>query len=596
MASAGERLCSIRRLMAQKNISAYLVPSTDEHQSEYVPEHARRIEWVSGFSGSAATLLVTHSEAFLWTDGRYHLQASQELDPSLFTLMRAGVEGVEELEELLCKKLSAGQKVGLDPRLVSIQDFKRMEERLEPFGILLYPLEENLVDLIWDGRPCPPNGPIFHLDKGFAGMDAGEKLSLVRQELEKKGVDAMVTGALDEIAWLLNLRGSDVPYNPVFQSYMVITREEALLFVDSTRLDPQARVMISPWVQIHCYEHLGSFLQELTSKTTRLLIDPARTSHWVKQLLGEGIPIREYRSPVALLKAVKNSVEREGMASCHRRDAVALVRFLRWLEMEVPKGGLTETKVASYLDQLRASLEHYAGPSFETIVAYGPHGAVVHFRPSSETDLELGPEGILLVDSGAHYLDGTTDVTRTVALGRPTALQKELFTRVLKGHIMLAGLNFPKGTTGKQLDALARTYLWHSGLDYRHGTGHGIGCYLNVHEGPQAISPKDTGVALEEGMFVTNEPGYYQEGEFGIRLENVMMVERAEELDSEYGPFLRFKTITMVPFDRKLINLKMLTARERDWVNRYHKQIMLSLGPELEPEEAAWLERATRPL
>jgi Xaa-Pro aminopeptidase len=596
MASSKQRLARLRELMHQRDLAAYLIPSTDEHHSEYVPEGARRLRWLSGFTGSAGTILVTASEAFLWTDGRYHLQASRELDPREFTLMRMGVPDVPELEEVVCTKVKAGQKVGLDPKLFSIQEFTKLKGRLELFGIELFPLEENLVDLLWEKRPPLPEGCIWHLDESFAGMEVVEKLRLVREELGRRGGGVLVLGALDEIAWLLNLRGSDVPYNPVFQGYVLLTQEEALLFVETTKLTPEARRKLSPWVKIQPYQDMGKFLVKLAAKRGRVMADPANTSQWVKELSQKGARVIEHPSPVAFLKAVKNPVERAGMAACHQRDGLAMVRFLRWLEEQVPRARITETQAARHLDQLRASLDYYAGPSFETIVAYGPNGAVIHYRPSPETDLELRPKGILLVDSGAHYLDGTTDVTRTVALGRPTALEKERFTRVLKGHILLAQMRFPRGTTGKQLDALARTYLWEVGLDYRHGTGHGIGCYLNVHEGPQSISPKDTGVPLLEGMFVSNEPGYYQEGAFGIRIENVMMVEKEQELETDYGPFLRFKTVTMVPLDRKLINPKLLNPRERAWLNQYHQEVKKALLAELEPEEADWLEKATSPL
>ncbi len=596
MSSARERLCGLRQLMLQRGLAAYLVPSTDEHHSEYVPEGARRLRWLSGFTGSAGTILVTLTEAFLWTDGRYHVQASKELDPLEFTFMKTGVPGVPELEEVLCTRVRSGEKVGLDPRVFSIQEFGKLEKRLEPFGIKLLPLEENLVDLLWEERPGPPRAPVWPLEACFTGLELVEKLSLVREELAKKGAEVLVLGALDEIAWLLNLRGSDVPYNPVFQAYVLLSQEEAFLFVEDSKLTNEAYQKISPWVKVRPYQHFGEFLMQLAAKGSRLMADPASASQWVKEVVGKEVGLLENPSPVALLKAAKNPVEIQGMLSCHKRDGLAMVRFLRWLEEEVPKGGVTETAAAQYLDGLRASLDYWAGPSFETIVAYGANGAVVHYRPTPGRDLELRCRGILLVDSGAHYLDGTTDVTRTIALGRPTAMQRDRFTRVLKGHIFLARIRFPQGTTGKQLDALARTHLWEAGLDYRHGTGHGIGCYLNVHEGPQSISPKDTGVALQEGMFVTNEPGFYQEGAFGIRIENVMVVEKAQELPGDYGPFLRFRTVTMVPLDKRLIDRSMLGEQERAWLNHYHEEVRRTLSPELEPEEAAWLERATRPL
>lgn len=590
------RVQALRELMSLRGLDAYIVPSTDEHQNEYVPECARRIQWLTGFTGSAGTVVVTRHKAGLWTDGRYHLQAKHELDLEVFMLFPVGLPGVPEPQEWLAREMGSGGKVGVDSRVIPLEEARRLKEQLALAGIELSPLEENLVDLIWDTRPHAPAGRIWALGESFSGMSVGEKLARVREEMQKKGVEALFLSALDEVAWLFNLRGSDVPYNPVFLSYAVVCKETACLFVDLEKLEKEAMEALSPHVELRPCGGLQEALSQEASRASRFWLDPRTSSAWVRELIGNKALHLELTSPVARLKAIKNPVEQEGMRSCHVRDGVAMVRFLRWLDEEAPKAWPRETEAAHELDGLRAQLQYHQGPSFETIVAYGPNGAIVHYRPSEGTDLRMGPHGLLLVDSGAHYLDGTTDVTRTVALGPPTMEQMDRFTRVLKGHIALASARFPHGTSGRQLDALARRALWEVGLDYRHGTGHGVGCFLNVHEGPQSISPKDPGVPLEPGMFLSNEPGYYQEGAYGIRIENMMMVVEDEELDTGYGPFLRFETVTLVPLDRRLILPELLSSQERAWVDSYHGKVLETLSPHLEEENLAWLERVTSPL
>jgi Xaa-Pro aminopeptidase len=591
-----ERIAGLRELMASRGIDAYIVPSSDPHQSEYVPACWKRRQWISGFTGSAGTVVVTRQEAGLWTDGRYHVQAAQELDPGVYSLFRVGLSEVQDFPDWLARVLGAGDAVGVDPKVISVEEARRLTEKLEGKGIALRFVEENLVDLLWEDRPSMPADPVFAQPEALAGESVASKLSRVQEEMVKEGADAHVVPTLDGVAWLFNLRGTDVPFNPVFVGYGMVTRRAAVLFVDPAKVGDPVRGALGGMVSFQPYERLGEYLDEGVKGGWRFWIDPRVTSQWVlERLAGRRRPM-ERPSPVIALKAVKNDVERRGMRACHVRDGAAMVRFLRWLEETVPLGGVTECSAAARLDALRAEAPEFRGVSFETIAGYQGHGAVIHYRPDPATDCEIRPEGLLLVDSGGQYLDGTTDVTRTVALGPATQEQRERFTRVLKGHIGLARLRFPKGTTGRQLDAMARQHLWEVGLDYRHGTGHGVGCFLNVHEGPQSISARDTGVALEPGMFVSNEPGYYHEGAYGIRIESVVMVTEEEALKTQYGPFYAFETVTMVPIDRRLVDEAMLSAGERDWLNAYHAKVRERLFPELGAADRMWLLGATEPL
>lgn len=591
------RVMAVRQLMAQRNLNAYIIPSRDEHQSEFVPERERRIKWLSGFGGSNGTLVVTDTEALLWTDGRYHLQAQEELDHNVFILMKIGLPGVPEPKEWIIENMRPGQKVGIDPKLFSIEEVRSLRKLLLDKRIELLSLEENLVDLLWEDRPQIPPDPIWPLPVEYCGESLEEKMARVRDEMARKEVQGLVVSALDEVAWVLNLRGKDIPHCPFFLGYLVILEKEAFLFVDGHKLSQEARAKLRSCVEIRPYTVFESVLRKLAKRKIRFWIDPETTSQRTLDLLLEGGPAPlESPSPIRRLKAVKNFVERRGMREAHLRDALAWVRFMRWIEEEVPQGGITEKIAAEKLESLKAELPLYVAPSFETIVAYGSNAAVVHYRPTHEGSLELKPYGMVLVDSGAHFLDGTTDATRTIALGPTTSAEREKYTRVLKGHIGLSTIRFPKGTSGRQLDCLARRPLWEVGVDYMHGTGHGVGCFLNVHEGPQSISPKDKGVPLEPGMFVTNEPGYYEEGSFGIRIENVMEVVEVSTGKGTQAPFLGFRPVTMIPLERELISVELLTQEELLWINSYHKTILEALSPHLRGGELAWLEKETMPL
>ncbi len=592
----GQRVEGLRRLMAERGLDAYMVPSGDEHQDEHVPECWQRRRWISGFTGSAGTAVITAGIAGLWTDGRYHLQAGEELDPEVYTLFPVGLPGVRDVGDWLSQTMRAGQTVGVDPKLISVEEVRALRDKLGAKGIHLCLLKENLVDFLWEERPPIPGGRVWSLPETISGESVASKVSRVRTEMARHGAQAHVVTTLDAVAWLFNLRGSDIPYNPVFIAYALLTEESATLCVEPSKISSRVLEEIHDTVTLAPYSGLADLLVECRDRGLRVWVDPRTTSQWIYDLLQGGTRPVEGPSPVIALKAVKNAVEQRGMRASHVRDAVALVRFLRWIQEEAGKKGVTELTAARRLHELRAEQDRFQGLSFETIVGYKGHGAIVHYRPSEKTDCEIRREGLLLVDSGAHYLDGTTDVTRTIALGRPSQEEKDRFTRVLKGHIRLAKTKFPKGTSGRQLEALARTSLWEIGLDYLHGTGHGVGCFLNVHEGPQGLSPKDPGVALEPGMVVTNEPGYYQQGEYGIRIENVMMVSKEGPLETGYGPFYSFEVLTMAPIDLNLVETSSLAQDERDWLNSYHREVFSRVSPHLEDRDRGWLEEATRPI
>ncbi len=588
------RVGRLRGSMTRLGIHAYIVPNTDPHQNEHVPECWQRRRWISGFTGSTGTVVVTPNHAGLWTDGRYHVQASQELDPKLYTLFPLGLPEVKEMNDWLAEELQKGQVVGVDPKLLSLEDALKLTEELKQKGKALRFVEENLVDHLWEDRPPFPGDPVNILPEAFTGESVASKLGRLREEMARFGVDAHLVSALDSIAWLFNLRGKDIPFNPVFIAYALITGKDAVVFIDKKKVTKEVKASLKGQVDFRGYAELKDALTGYLKRESKVWIDPKGTSQWIyDQLLNISSPF-ERQSPLVAYKAVKNPVERIGMRNCHIRDGVAMVHFLRWIEEQLPARTITELTAAKRLDAFRRESKHFQGPSFETIVAYKGHGAIIHYSPSEKTDCKLNTEGMLVIDSGGHYLDGTTDVTRTLALGTPSLEERQMFTRVLKGHIQIARARFPKGTTGKQLDILARTPLWEIGLDYRHGTGHGIGSFLNVHEGPQSLSPKDPGVVIVPGMTFTNEPGYYQEGAYGIRTENVIMVEDDEEVKSEYGPFYRFDTITMVPIDQKLIDPDLLTYEERSWLNNYHAKVYTRLSPHLDSSELNWLKAATR--
>lgn len=592
-----EHLNQLRELMRQHGIQAYIIPSTDPHQSEYLPERWQRRQWLSGFTGSAGDLVVTLNKSGLWTDSRYFLQAEQQLAGSEIQLFRMGQPEVPEIPVWLCRELKPGDKVGIDPQVFSYHQAQSLEETLRSHGILLTTIETNLVDAIWQDRPPFPDAPARPHPIKFSGETTESKLNRVREKMAAEHCQAHVLSTLDAIAWTFNIRGKDVEYNPVVISYAIITANGAALFIPQNKVNRALRDHLEGIAEIFDYSDFREKLLELNSAGTRIWLDPDTASRWMVNLLTGDAELFFKTSPVTLFKAIKNQTEIDGFRQAHIRDGVAMVKFLHWLEKAVPAGDVTEMSAEDKVEEFRAQQELYDGPSFHPISAYNEHGAIVHYSAGPETNVELQPEGIFLFDSGGQYLDGTTDITRTVALGPATDEQKDRFTRVLKGHIRLAMARFPRNTAGNQLDTIARKPLWDVGLNYGHGTGHGVGSYLNVHEGPQGISYyRGIGVPMEIGMVTSNEPGYYKTGEYGIRTENLILTVPDENRADDEWEFYRFETITLCPIDRNLIDPVLLSEEERRWLNDYHEKVRQALLPFLEKDEREWLEEATEPI
>lgn len=590
------KLTALRTLMKHHRIHAYLIPSSDPHQSEYVPECWRRRAFLTGFTGSTGDALVTLKTAGLWTDSRYYLQAERELRGSGFTLFKWGSADVPSWQDWAARNLRRGEILGFDPQLITHKEYTNLEKALGEGGIRLKPVTVNLVDKIWKEKPAPPSEPITILAEKYSGESVRSKLDRLRRKIAAEGAAAHILSQFDAVAWLFNIRGSDVQYNPVAIAYAVITAKDALLFIAREQVGEKVKAALKKKVRFRDYNEFPGELRRLASAKRRIWLDEASVSRWIVNSL-QGAKLIFKPSPVALHKAVKNATEIRGAKQAHRRDGAAMVKFLYWLEKSVPKGGVTELSAAQRLEAFRSRQSRFRGPSFSTISAYRSHGAIVHYSVSPETDIPLKRAGIYLVDSGGQYLDATTDITRTVALGRPTAEQRDRFTRVLKGMIALSAISFPRGTTGPQLDVLARRALWEKGLNYGHGTGHGIGSYLNVHEGPQGISPaRGFGVGLEPGMILSNEPAYYKEGEYGIRIENLVLVIKDTIRSTAESPFYSFETLTLCPIDLRLVKRELLTAEEIRWLNSYHRRVRKELTPRLDRAEAAWLKNVTRPI
>ncbi len=592
-----ERLQKLRTLMRKEKIQAYVIPSTDAHASEYVPAIWQRRAWISGFDGSAGDVIVTLDKAGLWTDSRYFLQAEAQLKDTGIDLYKIGVPGMPDMLQFLKQELKTGDAVGIDPKVISYRQAAQWLKELGTSGITIKFIEENLVDAIWEDQPEMPLEPITVWEEKYAGESVQSKLERIRQKMSEKGVQTHVLTMLDAIAWTFNIRSKDVEYNPVAIAYAIITQDEAELFVHKKKVNRTLKKHLKGLVKIRHYEDFRKRLLRLAKKKTRVWLEDESVNYWVVMLLQKRCDLFFKRSMVTDFKAIKNATELGGFQACHIRDGVAMVKFLKWLEESVPQGGVTEMSAAAKLEALRAEQKLFQGLSFETISSYNEHGAIVHYTSSPETDVELKAPGIYLIDSGGHYLDGTTDITRTIALGQPTEEQKDRFTRVLKGHIDLAMASFPVGTQGIQLDTIARKPLWDIGLNYGHGTGHGVGTFLNVHEGPQGISYyRGLGVALQPGMVCSNEPGYYKAGAYGMRVENLIVVTKDEEKSSDEWQFLKFYDLTLCPIDVTLIEKSMLTPQEVDYLNAYHQKVYDTLAPFLKKDEKAWLKEKTRPI
>jgi Xaa-Pro aminopeptidase len=571
-----------------------LVPRADEHQGEYVPPSAKRLRWLTGFSGSAGTAVVTSTAAALFVDGRYTVQARQQVDTAAYEILQVPQHAVADW---LLQKLERGAVVGFDPWLHTLSEIERLSDKLESGGIRLKPLASNPVDRVWGrARPKPPRAQIRLHPLEYAGKPASDKIADLQQDLKKAGQDAVVLTLPDSIAWLFNIRGADVAHNPVAACFAIVPAEGiAQLFIAGEKVGPEARAHLAGVAEIREPAELGERLSALKAQGSRVRLDPDTAAWGLARKLGGARQIKRAPDPCILPKARKNPVEIEGARRAHLRDGVAVARFLAWLDREARSGTVDEITAAQRLEALRAETQALKEISFDTIAGAGPHGAIVHYRPTEASNRRLETGELFLIDSGGQYLDGTTDITRTVAIGEPSPEMRERFTAVLKGHIAIATLRFPKGTRGIDIDAFARRALWERGLDFDHGTGHGVGSYLSVHEGPQSISRRGM-AALEPGMIVSNEPGYYKEGAYGIRIENLVLVTELQPVAGGDREMMAFETLTLAPIDLRLVVAELLSPEERAWLDAYHRRVREMVMPHLGPEDSAWLETATRPL
>lgn len=585
-----ERLALLRQELQRERLSAYIFPTADPHQSEYTADHWKGREWISGFNGSAGTAVVTLTSAALWTDSRYFIAAAEQLEGTEFQLMKLKVDGTPTIAEWLGKELTdaTDKSVGIDGMTASIATVEELIGDLRQQGGLMLQTNFDVLARIWNNRPSIPLNPIEIQPLALTGEDAQSKLTRIRKALREQHADGMLMAQLDDIAWTLNLRGSDVHCNPVFVSYLLIASQRITLYINKEKMTADVqRYLADNGIEVAPYEDVAKGLRDYFEYN--ILLDPDEVNYTLMKAVKREV-VRG-TSPVPLMKAVKTEAEQEGFRKAMVRDGVAMVRFLKWLE-ENPQQ--TEVSVADKLETLRSEQPLYKGLSFDTIAGYEAHGAIVHYEATAETDVPLEQKGFLLLDSGAQYQDGTTDITRTIAMGPLTDEQKKVYTLVLKGHIDLQMLRFPDGATGTQLDAIARQPLWQHGLNFLHGTGHGVGSYLNVHEGPHQIRMEWKPAKLRAGMTVTDEPGIYLEGRFGVRIENTLLVVPAGE--TECGKFLGFETLTLCLIDVKPIIVEMLTADERQWLNDYHAMVFNRLKNSLNGEEKAWLAVATAPI
>jgi Xaa-Pro aminopeptidase len=592
--AAKARIAAVRAEMAARGLAAYLVPRADEFQGEYVAAYAERLRWLSGFTGSAGLLIVTASKAVLFVDGRYTVQVRTQTDPEVFSYCHL----VDEPPATwLAANLRPGEVVGYDPWLMTAETIARFARAIEPAGATLQAVEPNLVDRIWADQPARPASPIDVQPTQFAGVTADEKVAALTSELGKRKIDALVMAMPDCLAWLFNVRGRDVPHTPVVLAHAIVPREgRAAVFIDPAKVPEDVLEHLKRSADVRPPAAFAAALDALGAAKAIVQLDPAWTSEAIRaRLAASGAKVVEGQDPSILPKARKNPAEREGARAAQRRDGVAMVRFLHWLDREAPKGGLDEIAAVERLEAFRRDTGELADISFDAIAGAGPHAAIPHYKVSTASNRKLGLNEIFLIDSGGQYRDGTTDVTRTVIVGTPTAEMQDRFTRVLKGMIGISRLVFPKGTMGGHLDAFARTALWQAGLDFDHGTGHGVGSFLSVHEGPARISKADRTV-LEPGMILSNEPGYYKEGAFGIRIENLILITEPETIPGGERQMMRFETLTLAPIDRRLIVPELMTAEEIAWLDEYHARVARELSPFLADADRAWLDRATAPL
>lgn len=591
-----ERLKKLREEMAQRGIDIYVVPTSDFHDSEYVGEHFKARKFITGFTGSAGTAVITMTEAGLWTDGRYFVQAERQLEGSTVTLYRMGEEGVPTVDEFLAEKLPENGCLGFDGRVIGGTWGRRMEKLAEKKNGTIH-CNEDLIDIIWEDRPALSKEPVFILEEKYAGKSTAEKLAAVREAMEKEGADYHILTSLYDIAWLLNVRGGDIECVPVVLSYLVLTEKECIWFLQEEIVDEKLRAYLNEnHITTRSYDAIYEYVLDIPANA-KVLLSAGQVNYRIVSSLNEDITIIDKPNPTLLMKAVKNPTEVDNTRAAHVKDGVAVTKFMYWLKNNIGNTKITEISASDYLENLRKEQENFLGISFNTISAYGANAAMMHYSATPESDTELKPEGFLLVDSGGHYYEGTTDITRTFALGPITDEMRTHFTAVCRSNMNLAHAKFLYGCTGLNLDILARGPLWEMGIDYKCGTGHGVGYLLNVHEGPngfrwRVVTERNDSGVLQEGMITTDEPGVYLEGKYGIRIENELVCHKS--CKNEYGQFMEFENITYAPIDLDAIDPEQMTKREREYLNEYHAMVYKTLSPYMTEEENEWLKRYTR--
>ena len=591
-----QKLNALRILMKEKKIDAYLVPTDDFHGSEYVGDYFKCRKYITGFTGSAGTAIITQDMAGLWTDGRYFIQAADQLRDTTIELFKSGEPGVPTVHQFLNDKLQEGMCLGFDGRTVSAREAEELQELLQEKHIT-FSVNDDLIGEIWEDRPVLSCEPVMELDIRWTGKSRADKIAEIREQMKAKEADTFILTSLDDIAWLLNIRGNDIHCCPVVLSYLVMMENELRLYANAAAFSEEIRSNLeADGVKIYPYDDVYSYVQSISSDKKVLLSRANVNSRLVSNIPSE-VTILDEPNLTLLPKAVKNETEMENERIAHIKDGVAVTKFIHWLKKNVTRTTITELSTAEKLYQFRSEQEHFLGESFDPIIAYGTHAAIVHYSATEATDIPLEARGMVLADTGGHYLEGTTDITRTIALGSLTQEEKEMYTTVLKGHIQLEMARFLQGCSGQSLDVLARTPLWEKGLDYNHGTGHGVGYLLSVHEGPNSFRyrPSVNGrndCVFEEGMITSDEPGIYLEGKFGIRLENMIVCQK--DMENDYGSFLCFDALTLVPFERSAIIAEELSTKEKEWLNKYHQKVFETIAPYLTEEEAGWLREETQ--
>jgi Xaa-Pro aminopeptidase len=593
MMTVNDKLSALRELMKKENIQAYIIPSTDPHMSEYVAAFWESRKWISGFTGSAGTVVVTLEESGLWTDGRYYLQGEQQLEGTEMKLFKQGMSGVPDFDEWLTQVLQKGDVVGVDSRVYSVSAYSALKSKLSKSDLKVDG-SNDFIKNIWEDRPAMPVTDAYILDDKYAGKSISAKIDEIRSILKTKNIESHLVATLDDIAWILNIRGADVSYNPVTIAYLLIEEDVTTLFVKRQKLNDETKAILNENnVEVKSYKALESYLK-LNLVDSTCLIDADRMNQKVYGWIKKRNQIVKEVNPSTFLKSQKNDVEVNNIRNAMRKDGIAMTKFLHWIENTVASGTVTEVGIAEKLLELRSEQEGFVGESFSTIAGYRDHGAIIHYFATPETSKTLEASSFVLVDSGAQYFDGTTDLTRTIPLGPLTDEEKRDYTLVLKGHIQLALARFPEGTRGSQLDTLARQALLREGLNYHHGTGHGVGFFLNVHEGPHSIRPEENPNPILENSIISNEPGLYRAGKHGIRIENLVVTNKWKE--TEFGKFFEFETVTLCPIDKRPIVAELLLEEEKQWLNDYHKIVFEKISPSVEGEVLDWLKNATSKL